>query len=363
MMTVNKRLMTMSCLTAATALGLGTSALGQTPASATSGGTYGNGDKAINPQNSALATTVLYDSLFIIDGQTHDISNGDGWAGRAVFGDVFDLRCADDFLVFTGGFTITRVTADFLTFNGTAPTSVYTRIYPSNGGVPGETPLHEKASTGASVTSTPFTDTIFGYAGQRIVAEDLCMPLGANSSDDGCPYWVTIQPSHTGTAGDWYYFARDTTLSYLYETAGRDGELGLGGYGTTSWTPMTGLGYGPGYGSMKLEGNAGRLTTHPPTPGFAGGVNSVEVHGCNPGASVQLFYSTSTGTTTVPGCPGVCLNLQNAKTAGVKTADANGVASWSGSVGSGLKGKTAYHQAVDKSTCCVSPVMVWTYPN
>ena len=57
---------------------------------------------------------------------------------------------------------------------------------------------------------------------------------------------------------DTAYGLKSVSLRY-FNAAGADidGELGEGGYGTTSWQGMDDLGYGGGYGSMRLRGHRG----------------------------------------------------------------------------------------------------------
>lgn len=342
-----------------TVLATATLALGQTPKGAMLDARDGvRPSTDVNPQQSPLGLSVLYDSLFITNGATYNVYNGNAHAGRTAFGNLYDLRLADDFLVFSGGYTITKVTGDYLCLLGVRPRQVYIRVYEDAGGLPGETPIHEVLAT-SNIVSTPFVDTVFGWSGMRVEVSGLSLTLG-----EGGPYWIDIQPVDTTSAGDWYWQVRDNTLAYLAETHMRDGELGFGlpGYGTTTWTSSSSLGYGGGYAAMKIEGNAGRLTVRTPQPGIAGQNNTTRVYGCEPGATVRLYYSFNTGSTLISGCPGHALNLRSPFFGGNRTADGSGVATWTGFVGAGISGRTVYHQAYDTSSCSVSALMVYTYP-
>lgn len=133
----------------------------------------------VDPQGGALASEVLYDSLSIVDDQTYDVATGNAIGRVPLIGDVFDARNADDFYVSGDeGFTITRVTADYISYEGIHPIGVYVRIYSDDAGLPGEVPIHEKLVTDSDISVAPFDDTVIGLEGLRITCSNLCMQIG-----------------------------------------------------------------------------------------------------------------------------------------------------------------------------------------
>lgn len=75
------------------------------------------------------------------------------------------------------------------------------------------------------------------------------------------------------------------------------------------------------------------------------------------GGKVGYAYGMQAGATNVPGCPGVSVEINNARLAGVATADANGIAVLNGYVPSAGCGKVLV-QAVDRGSCTVTNVVI-----
>lgn len=79
------------------------------------------------------------------------------------------------------------------------------------------------------------------------------------------------------------------------------------------------------------------------------------VSGATPYAKVGFAYGFVSGSTPVPPCPGLTVNIKNAKLAGLANANSNGDACISGNVPAGACGR-AIVQAVDLDACVTSNV-------
>lgn len=99
-----------------------------------------------------------------------------------------------------------------------------------------------------------------------------------------------------------------------------------------------------------------------PDPGLAGQTSTVGVRGATSGATVEFFYSLQSGSTNVPGCSGLTLNLLNARSLAVVTANSNGIATITMMVPNAAAGRTIRLQAADETNCAVSDVEVYTFP-
>ncbi|MBI3988737.1 MAG: hypothetical protein HY347_03880 [candidate division NC10 bacterium] len=106
---------------------------------------------------------------------------------------------------------------------------------------------------------------------------------------------------------------------------------------------------------------AGLLLTGP-TPGLAGAVNTLEVLGATPGATIYFVSAFTEGSKAVPGCPGVTVAMQDPKIRGTDVADESGHASLSGLVPGKASGRTVLLQAVEHASCTVSNVVEHTFP-
>lgn len=90
--------------------------------------------------------------------------------------------------------------------------------------------------------------------------------------------------------------------------------------------------------------------------GTCPGPVTVTVSGANPGATIAVAWSTSTGTFTIPrgGCAGTVLGLSSPSLLAFMTADAGGNASLTGAAPGAACG--AFVQVVDLSDCSTSTV-------
>jgi len=100
-----------------------------------------------------------------------------------------------------------------------------------------------------------------------------------------------------------------------------------------------------------LSGDA--LILCSPTPGTAPAQNSWEVRGATPDSTAYLVVGFQTGSTNVPGCPGLSLDLQMVAFRSAAT-DSSGNATISTAAPASIQGKTVLFQAVDLDACTAS---------
>lgn len=164
---------------------------------------------------------VIYDTL------TGAYSNGNGncLGGSAIFGQVNDLQVVDDFTIGSAT-TITAVTVRNLTFGAASATQGYLRIFNNSGGAPGSE-ITGPNGTLVAVSESGFSDTVFGLVGKDVRAGGLSIGLAAGT------YWVGLQV----ISDDWHYTANGSYGKGANQM-GRDGNRGVGGYGTTDWFNM-----------------------------------------------------------------------------------------------------------------------------
>ncbi len=93
-----------------------------------------------------------------------------------------------------------------------------------------------------------------------------------------------------------------------------------------------------------------------PRPGIAGQVNTLIATGATPGARVYFTYGVSTGSTSVPGCPGLSVDIRSATLAGSALADVNGDARLDTHVPQAARGRQVLLQAVEQVNCVRSQV-------
>ncbi len=107
---------------------------------------------------------------------------------------------------------------------------------------------------------------------------------------------------------------------------------------------------------------SGGLTLQAPDPGSAGARNTLVVNGAAPGNRIHFGYGFSSGSMSVPGCPGVVINIRNVQIAGTAVADGFGNARLSANVPGGLAGRTVLLQALERADCRVSNVVMHMFP-
>jgi outer membrane protein assembly factor BamB len=103
------------------------------------------------------------------------------------------------------------------------------------------------------------------------------------------------------------------------------------------------------------------LTLRHPSPGAAGTANAfVATHG-SAGVRTYFAWSPQTGSTNVPGCPGLAVALSHPQLLGSVVADPSGDATISRLVPSSARGRTVRLQAAQRATCTASNVVTVTF--
>lgn len=106
--------------------------------------------------------------------------------------------------------------------------------------------------------------------------------------------------------------------------------------------------------------SAAALLTCAPGPGTAPAVNSWAIRGATPNSTVYLVLGIQTGSTNVPGCPGLSLGLKRAALRSAAT-DSSGNATVTTSVPASVQGKTILFQAVDLNACAASALTAYRF--
>ncbi|MCC6907316.1 MAG: right-handed parallel beta-helix repeat-containing protein [Phycisphaerales bacterium] len=115
-------------------------------------------------------------------------------------------------------------------------------------------------------------------------------------------------------------------------------------------------------GCYEFQGTStGFIAVHP-RPGVAGRDNQLQAAGATPGNVVYFVYGFATGSTGVPGCPGLTIDIANPRIAAQSTADANGYASKIINIPSAASGRAIILQAVDRDACAVSNAIGYRFP-
>ncbi len=96
-------------------------------------------------------------------------------------------------------------------------------------------------------------------------------------------------------------------------------------------------------------------------PGVAGTSANAHVAGGQPGSTVHLYFGTAAGTTDVPGCPSLGIDIASPQLAGSALIDSDGRASIPVVLPASLSGMTIRSQVVDAGTCRVSRVATQTF--
>jgi hypothetical protein len=194
----------------------------------------------------AASAGVIYDTLNIAYNQLYDTANGDAWAGKGVFGALYDLMVADD-IRGSGGF-ITHVAGAYVTFMGGNPADgLYVATFKDTGGGGPNNAVYQDGFFASSATS--FRDTVFGLLGVVVSAD---IKIGAMDCPDGL-FWITIQPKDLTQNGDWYYIVRDLNSTIGQDAYLRDGGRASGGYGFTTWTSAGRAGFGVGDSAIQVS--------------------------------------------------------------------------------------------------------------
>lgn len=117
-----------------------------------------------------------------------------------------------------------------------------------------------------------------------------------------------------------------------------------------------------GYGVVSAYDALNLMQLDPPAPGAAGVSNTLTAREADPGARVYFVYSFNAGSTQVPNCPGVELELNRPVIVGSAIADGNGTAQVARFVPGAASGRTIHLQAVDVTNCRTSNHVVYQFP-
>jgi hypothetical protein len=98
------------------------------------------------------------------------------------------------------------------------------------------------------------------------------------------------------------------------------------------------------------------------TPGVTGTLNTIEVEGATPGKKTTIGWARVTGNFSVPGCPGLNLDIPRPTLIGTKTADGAGHAEINVFVPPVASGITALVQAAELATCQKTNLFSITFP-
>lgn len=103
------------------------------------------------------------------------------------------------------------------------------------------------------------------------------------------------------------------------------------------------------------------LVLSDPVPGIAGQRNDLTCCGAAVGEVIYFAYGFRSGSTKIPGCGGVALDIQSATLAGTARAGADGCATLSGKVSGNMSGRTMLLQAAERTTCTTSNLVQFTF--
>jgi hypothetical protein len=109
-------------------------------------------------------------------------------------------------------------------------------------------------------------------------------------------------------------------------------------------------------------GTGPSMTLSAPSPGIAGRYNKVSIkNGEANGSAFFLFSFNNNGTTSVPGCSGLTLDIKGARLAGSISLDQNGYGEFLGVVPGSVAGRTIYLQSADTNVCTISNLVTYTF--
>ncbi|MBL1217892.1 MAG: right-handed parallel beta-helix repeat-containing protein [Planctomycetes bacterium] len=126
-------------------------------------------------------------------------------------------------------------------------------------------------------------------------------------------------------------------------------------------TPDTGNGTAPIIDMGPYEYQGASFVLLDPVPGVAGQVNRFEAQGGSPGELVYFAYGVRSGSTGVPGCPGLTVDLADASLIDSAPADGAGTAIMQTKVPGKAQGRLVLLQAVDRSECQKTSVVEFVF--
>jgi probable HAF family extracellular repeat protein len=113
-----------------------------------------------------------------------------------------------------------------------------------------------------------------------------------------------------------------------------------------------------GFRAYRLDPIPGALGVSGPDPGRAGQINEFRVRGATPGATVFLVYGLNSGSTPVPGCPGLSSDIGQAVLGATTSSNGIGHAIFSSFIPTRADNRTIHFQAIERSTCRTSNTII-----
>ena len=150
---------------------------------------------------------------------------------------------------------------------------------------------------------------------------------------------LAVTPLEVGTV---------TTAGYRLELT-PTGDLWAAGYANDTTDPQA----IDGFVALLEEGQT-TLDLLLPQPVVAGEKNRFSALSASPGATVTLYIGRPDGSSALPGCLGVTLEMAGARPLATAEADAAGTVRWTAQLPAGLAGKQAVFQAAEGVSCVTS---------
>ncbi|MFG0329986.1 MAG: right-handed parallel beta-helix repeat-containing protein [Phycisphaerales bacterium] len=127
-------------------------------------------------------------------------------------------------------------------------------------------------------------------------------------------------------------------------------------------TPDTGLGASPVVDIGASEFYGDEFVLFRPAPGLVARSNRIVAENAPPGATVYFAWGLRGGSTTVPGCAGVTIDIESARLAGSAVADAGGAAVFELLAPLTARGASVLLQAVERENCRTTNLVSLRFP-
>lgn len=129
-------------------------------------------------------------------------------------------------------------------------------------------------------------------------------------------------------------------------------------------TPDTGQGTAPiiDIGPFEYQASGNSFTLYDPVPGLAGQMNALEVSNAPTSERIYYAYGLSYGSTPVPGCTSLVVEIRKAQLAGTAVSNNNGNARLNIFVPHAASGHTVYLQAVEILNCTTTNLVIYNFP-
>ncbi len=200
-------------------------------------------------------------------------------------------------------------------------------------------------------------------------------------SHDGWATWSANVPftpvwdSHVGwpnqnKIGDYYHMVSDRAGASLAYATTLNGEQDVyfvrlfpdcNGNGSSDVDDILGGASGDADGDDIPDECEGGLLLALPDPGLAGADNTFTASGAAPGATITFLRSQTPGTSTVPGCPDLTIDMASPTVLGRAVADAEGTATFTRFIPGNFQGRTLLLQALDRAACAKSNLVTHTF--